>query len=152
METTTPDQASKPPSEKANYKILVEAQLLSPDSDTPSSPQELEGLLNYCSLPDSPGLLVAGFKPMFFPISEESLSQLSSPSPRSDRRNSQPMGTGSQSMLLSHIRFAVILIVFISSGFYSIADERSTCRSVAPDFIFISRWGRSSTQYHGKFW
>ena len=158
METTTPDQAGKPPSEKANHKILVDAQVLSPDSDTPSSPpssghtspQELEGLLNYYSLPDSPELLVAGFKPMFSPISEESLSQLSSPFPRSDRRDSQSMGTRSQSMLLSHIRFAVILIVFISSGFYSIAYERSTCRSVAPDFI--SRWGRSSTQYHGKFW
>jgi hypothetical protein len=143
METTTSDQASKPPSEKANHKILVDAQVLSPDFDTPSSPQELEELLNYYSLPDSPELLVVGFKPMFSPISEESLSQLSSPFPHSDRRDSQPMGTRSQSMLLSHIRFAVILIVFISLGFYSIAYERSTCRSVAPDFI--SRLGRSST-------
>ena len=53
METTTSDQASKLPSEKANHKILVDAQVLSPDDfDTPSSPssghtspQELEELL-----------------------------------------------------------------------------------------------------------
>lgn len=91
-EAMTPDQAGQ--------QTTVESQLLSQDSDTPSSPlsscptspKELEGLLNYYSLPDSPEMLVAarGFRPMFSPITEESSSQSSPPTPyRTDRRDSQ---------------------------------------------------------------
>ena len=90
-EDTTPDQTSQ--------QTTVETQLLSQDSDTLSSPasshtspKELEGLLNYYSLPDSPELLVAarGFRPMFSPITEESSLQSSPSTPyRSDKRDSQ---------------------------------------------------------------
>jgi len=89
-EAMTPDRASQ--------QTTVESQLLSQDSDTLSSPssshtspKELEGLLNYYSLPDSPELLIAtrGFRPMFSPITEESASQSSPPTPyRSDKRDS----------------------------------------------------------------
>lgn len=156
-EPMAPDQASAPPSQEVTHQVPV----LSPDSASSAtssghtSPQELEGLLNYYSIPDSPEMLLAGggFRPMFSPISEESSSQLSPPAPyRSDRRDSQRglVGTRSQSLrrvLLSHFRFAVILIVLSSSRFYSIADERSTCRFAVPGFI---SWGRSSVQYRGK--
>jgi hypothetical protein len=116
------------PPDQASQQIPLE--LLSQDSDTSSplsschtSPRELEGLLNYYSIPDSPELLVAarGFRPMFSPITEESSSQLSPPTPyRSDKRDSQrsqPVGARSplRGMLLLHSRYAVILIVFISS-------------------------------------
>jgi hypothetical protein len=157
-EAMAPDQASTSSSREVTRQVPV----LSPDSasSAPSSgctsPQELEGLLNYYSIPDSPEMLLAGagFRPMFSPISEELSSQLSPPAPyRSDRRDSQRglLGTRSQSLrrvLLSCFRFTVILIFLFSSRFYSIADERSTCRFAAPDFI---SWGRSSVQYRGKF-
>jgi hypothetical protein len=148
MEATTPDQASNLPSEEVNHQLLVNAEALSPDSDTPSSPsghtspQELEGLLNYYSLPDSPELLVTGFRPRISPISEESSSQLSPPflyrSDGRDSQRSQSMSALSQSprsLLLSDFRFAVILIIFISSRFYGVIYERSACRSATPDFI-----------------
>lgn len=105
------------PPDQASQQIPVE--LLSQDSDTPSSPlssynaspKELEGLLNYYSIPDSPEMLNArGFRPMFSPITEESSAQLSPPTPyRSDKRDSQrcqPVGARSplRGMLLLHSR------------------------------------------------
>ena len=120
-EAMAPDQASQ--------QTPVETQRQDPDipssplSSCHTSPKELEGLLNYYSLPDSPELLVTarGFRPMFSPITEESSSQLSPPTPyRSDKRDSercQPVGGRSplRGMLLLHSRSAVILIEFISS-------------------------------------
>jgi hypothetical protein len=106
----------------------IPAELLSQDSDTPSSPlsschtspKELEGLLNYYSIPDSPEMLVTarGFRPMFSPITEESSASLSPPVPyRSDKRDSQrsqPVGARSplRGMLLLQM-YAVILTIFI---------------------------------------
>ena len=132
-EATIPDQASTSTSlQEATQQIPVDAQPLSPDFETQSptlsseghnSPKELEGLLNYYSIPDSPEPSVTGgiFRPIFSPISEESLSQLSpSLSHRNDRRDSQrsqPAGarnrvSGShRSAFLLHSRFAVISIL-----------------------------------------
>ncbi|KIM41588.1 hypothetical protein M413DRAFT_151591 [Hebeloma cylindrosporum] len=88
----------------------VDSQLLSPDLDTlsptfsfedPHSAKNLEDVLNYYSLPDSPEPLLtnASYRPAFSPISEESSSQLSPPTPyRNEQRESQrnmPIGARS---------------------------------------------------------
>lgn len=131
LETFLPGIPGTPPRlsideapDQASQRIRVDSQLLSQDSDTTSSPlssyntspKELEGLLNYYSLPDSPEMLVAarGFRPMFSPITEESSSQLSPPTPyRSDKRDSQgqPVVGGRsplRGMLPLHSGYAVI--------------------------------------------
>ena len=131
LETFLPGKPGTPPRlsideapNQASQRLPVEPQLPSQDSDTqPSplssyntSPKELEGLLNYYSLPDSPELLIAarGFRPMFSPISEESSAQLSPPTPyRSDKRDSQgqPVVGGRsplRGMLPIHTRYAII--------------------------------------------
>ena len=61
---------------------------LSPEGGPPSS-KHLDDVLDYYSLPES-NEEARGFKPVFTPITEESLSQLSPPLPyRNDRRDSQ---------------------------------------------------------------
>ena len=115
-------------SDRASQHTRVDSQLLSQDSDTISSPssyntspKELEGLLNYYSLPDSPEILIAtrGFRPMISPITEESatLSSLPPTPYRSDKRDSQKSHLVSgpsplRGVLLLHSRYAIILIVF----------------------------------------
>jgi hypothetical protein len=139
-EAPTPDPANT--FQGVAQHIPMDAQLLLPDSNIPSpalsegriSSKELDGLLNYYSISDSPAVLVAGgvFRPMFSPISEESSSQLSPPVPyrceRRDSQRNQPVGARSplsgnfRGMLLSHCKFVIILIVFCSSrGLYTIA-------------------------------
>ena len=120
------DEADQPSQQTtAESKLLsrVSDPLSSPPSSS-HSPKELEGVLNYYSIPDSPELLGAsrGFKPMFSPISEESSSQPSPLTPyysddKSDSQKSQSVGgrNPNRCMLLLHSRFAVILIVFTSS-------------------------------------
>lgn len=114
-------------SDRASQRTTVDSQLqdsdtLSSPSSCNTSPKELEGLLNYYSLPDSPEVLIAtrGFRPMISPITEESASLSSPPTPyRGDKRDSQK--GPHRGVLLLHSRCAIILIVFISSWFYSIA-------------------------------
>ena len=140
-EDTTPDQTSTPnSSQEVTQQLPVDAQFLSPDSNNPSpahseghtSSKEMEGLLNYYSIPDSPELVAtAAFRPTFSPISEESSSQLSPAAAyhidRRDSQRAQPVGARSplsgslRGMLQSRSRLATILIVFCSSwGFYRI--------------------------------
>ena len=71
---------------------------LSPEGGPPSS-KNLDDVLDYYSLPES-NEEARSFKPVFTPITEESLSQLSPPLPyRSDRRDSQrgPLPVGARS-------------------------------------------------------
>jgi len=96
--------------QEATQRFPVDSQLVSPDldmlsptvsSEDPHSAKNLEDVLNYYSLPDSPALLLTNgnYRPAFSPISEESSSQLSPPTPyRSDKRESQrniPIGARS---------------------------------------------------------
>ena len=115
--TTPPDQDSQQTTVESQFLSQDSDNLSSPPSSCPTSPKELEGLLNYYSLPDSPEMLVAarGFKPMFSPITEESPLQASPPTPyRIDRSDSQRSRLGDgrsplRGMLLLHSRYAVII-------------------------------------------
>lgn len=105
-EAMAPDQI---PVEPHGHFLSQDSDNLSSPPSSCTSPKELEGLLNYYSIPDSPELLVTarGFRPMFSPITEESSSQSASPPTpyRSDKRDSQrsqPVG-GRRSMLPLHI-------------------------------------------------
>lgn len=61
----------------------------SPSTSDTASPKQLEDVLDYYSFPDN-GTPPRGYRPIFTPITEESLSQLSPPAPyRSERRESQ---------------------------------------------------------------
>ncbi|KAF8902621.1 hypothetical protein CPB84DRAFT_1961567 [Gymnopilus junonius] len=103
-------QGSAPDSvQEVTQRFPLDSQLLSPDlnlspsasSEGYQSPRNLEDVLNYYSLPDSPAPLLAGanYRPAVSPISEESSSQLSPPSIfRNDKRESQrstPVGARS---------------------------------------------------------
>ncbi|KDR77312.1 hypothetical protein GALMADRAFT_246668 [Galerina marginata CBS 339.88] len=92
--------------QEAIQRFPLDSQLLSPDlgllspttssEGAPQSGKDLDGVLNYYSLPDSPEPLVAGanYRPAFSPISEESSSQLSPPAPyRNDKRESSQRST-----------------------------------------------------------
>ncbi|KAF8955059.1 hypothetical protein BDZ97DRAFT_1861760 [Flammula alnicola] len=96
--------------QEATQRFPLDSQLISPDlsllspspsSEGPHSAKNLEDVLNYYSLPDSPDIQAAGpnYRPAFSPISEESSSQLSPPTPyRNDKRESQrnmPIGARS---------------------------------------------------------
>lgn len=95
--------------QEVTQRFPMDSQLVSPDfdmlspsvsSEDPHSAKNLEDVLNYYSLPDSPPLLTNGnYRPAFSPISEESSSQLSPPTPyKSDKRESQrniPIGARS---------------------------------------------------------
>ena len=110
------DNSSKRESGPVEYQEIaqrfpMDSQLLSPDldllspapsSEGPHSAKNLEDVLNYYSLPDSPEpplLPNASYRPAFSPITEESSSQLSPPTPyRNDKRESQrnmPIGARS---------------------------------------------------------
>jgi hypothetical protein len=96
--------------QEVTQRFPMDSQLLSPDLDMQSptassedlqSAKNLEDVLNYYSLPDSPAplLMNANYRPAFSPISEESSSQLSPPTPyKNDKRESQrniPIGARS---------------------------------------------------------
>ncbi|PPQ92532.1 hypothetical protein CVT25_010365 [Psilocybe cyanescens] len=96
--------------QEAIQRFPLDSQLMSPDltqlspatsSEGPLSAKNYEDVLNYYSLPDSPAPNISGntYRPAFSPISEESTSQLSPPTPyRSDKRESirsQPIGARS---------------------------------------------------------
>lgn len=102
---STPDSA-----QEIMQRFPMDSQLLSPDlnllspsasSEGHQSARNLEDVLNYYSLPDSPAPLLAGanYRPAISPISEESASQLSPPTVfRNDKRESQrstPIGARS---------------------------------------------------------
>ncbi|KAF4612871.1 hypothetical protein D9613_011176 [Agrocybe pediades] len=79
-----------------------------PSSEGPLSAKNLEDVLNYYSAPDSPEPLITGanYRPAFSPISEESSSQLSPPTPyRNEKRESQRNAPiGARSPLSSNTR------------------------------------------------
>ena len=100
-------QSSLPDEYQSSFQQFpLDAQLLSPElsplsSEGPPSGRDLDGVLNYYSLPETPDVMSpSGFQPAFSPISEESSSQLSPPVPyrSSERRDStRPFGGRSPS-------------------------------------------------------
>jgi hypothetical protein len=83
-----------------------------PSSEEPQSANNLEDVLNYYSIPESPspGLQIndTAYRPAFSPISEESSSQLSPPTPyKSDKRESKrhiPVPIGARSPSAGSLR------------------------------------------------
>lgn len=88
--------------------------MLSPtlSSEEPQSAKNLEDVLNYYAIPNSPSpspqVADTAYRPAFSPISEESSSQLSPPAPyKSDKRESKrsiPVPIGARSPSTGSLR------------------------------------------------